>query len=143
MDSGISSDDDYLNKYEIYPLGFIEDHWLQSLYSNALGFVYPSIHEGFGLPPLEAMACGTPVIASNTSAVPEILEDTAVLVDPCDLNEIVSAIIELWTTPSFQNEMIIRGLNHVKKFNWEDSAAKHLELYHKYDLNPCDDKVFS
>ncbi len=124
-------------------LGYAQYDDLPYLYSGADLLLFLSLYEGFGLPPLEAMACGTPVIASNTSAVPEILEDTAVLVDPCDLNEIVSAIIELWTTPSLQNEMIIRGLNHVKKFNWEDSAAKHLELYHKYDLNPFDDKVFS
>ena len=129
MDSGISSDEDYLKKYGIYPLGFIEDHWLQSLYSNALGFVYPSIHEGFGLPPLEAMACGAPVIISNTSSLPEVGGDAALYVDPYSIESIQSAIESLVGDPSLRREMSRKSLTQSRKFSWEKTAILTEKIY--------------
>jgi len=129
LDSGISADDDYLKKYEIYPLGFIEDHWLQSLYSNALGFVYPSIHEGFGLPPLEAMACGAPVIISNTSSLPEVGGDAALYVDPYSIESIQSAIESLVNDSSLRREMSRKSLTQSRKFSWDKTAILTEKIY--------------
>ena len=110
-------------------LGFVKYEELPYLYSGAEIFLYPSLYEGFGIPPLEAMACGTPVIASNTSSIPEILEGNALLVNPRNQDEITNAIVRLWQSPSLQKEFISKGLAHANRFKWNESAYKHIEIY--------------
>ena len=79
------------------------------------------------------MACGTPVIASNTSSIPEILGESALLVNPHNQDDITDVIIRLWQNPSLQKELTLKGLVHANHFNWKQSAYKHIELY----LNPA------
>jgi len=114
-------------------LGFVKYEDLPCLYSGAELFLYPSLYEGFGIPPLEAMACGTPVIASNTSSIPEILGENALLVNPHNQDDITDAIIRLWQNPSLQKELTLKGLVHANHFKWNESAYKHIELYNKLE----------
>ena len=119
-------------KENILFLGYAKYEDLPYLYSGADLFLFPSLYEGFGIPPLEAMACGTPALASNTSSLPEVLGDCALLVDPYNPADIAEGIIKLWNNPSLQKEMVDKGLIHVQKYNWESSAEEHLEIYQKH-----------
>lgn len=110
-------------------LDFIPEADLPLLYRGASLFVFPSLYEGFGLPPLEAMACGVPVITSNTSCFPEILQKSAIMVDPCDVNRLADEMYNVINDKGLRNELIRRGLEWVKKFTWNSTARKTLELY--------------
>ena len=110
-------------------VGSVDDDELKKLYKNALAFVYPSLYEGFGLPILEAMAAGTPVITSNCSATAEIAGDAARLVDPHNVNEITNAMMELSCCQSKRDRLRQLGLNRVREFSWEKAAISTLELY--------------
>lgn len=101
------------------------------LYSMATGFVFPSLYEGFGLPVVEAMACGTPVITSSTSSLREIAEGAAVLVDPYNTREIAGGIEALLSDESLRNTIREKGLERAKQFTWEKVAADTLECYEK------------
>lgn len=113
---------------KIHFLGYLEDQELQNAYKKAACLVYPSLYEGFGIPPLEAMACGTPVLTSNTSSLPEVVGDAAVTVDPTNVEEIAAGIEEL-----LQNSERYRtkGLERAKLFSWENSARSILEAIHR------------
>lgn len=98
------------------------------LYRKAFALVYPSLYEGFGLPPLEAMSCGCPVIASNTSSIPEVVSDAGILVDVHNTLSISDALNKL-LNDSIRHEYIIRGLDRAKLFSWDSTVAKYLQVY--------------
>lgn len=116
----------------IKELGYVQDDELTMLYSMAKVFIYPSLFEGFGLPVLEAMACGTPVITSNSSALPEVGGEAVLYVDPNSEENITSKIIELLDNTSLQKDLIKRGLQRSKLFTWENNAKKSIKLFKKY-----------
>lgn len=126
-------------------LGYILDEELPALYSAAELFVYPSLYEGFGLPPLEAMACGTPVIVSNRSSLPEVVGDAGILIDPEDTDGIAEAMEKILQQPSLRKELSEKGLQQAKKFSWSKCASETIELYKQIylqnqsisDINPC------
>ena len=112
-------------------LGYVSDETLASLYRLAAVFVFPSIYEGFGLPPLEAMACGAPVVTSNVSSLPEVTGDAAVLVDPHDTSSIVQGVRRVLSDPVFANQLRQRGPVRARQFSWERSVAKTRDLYER------------
>ena len=109
-------------------LDYVPDEDLPHLYSEAKALVFPSLHEGFGLPPLEAMASGTPVVVSNTSSLPEICGDAACYVDPYDTESIAEGICKVLDNRDFRDHLIAKGLERVKAFSWERSANKILDI---------------
>lgn len=94
-------------------------------------FVFPSIYEGFGLPPLEAMACGTPVISSNAASLPEVCGDAAVCVDPQSERSIAGAMEDLWKSPSRRTDLSRRGLARARRFTWDTFAQGTWKTYEK------------
>ncbi|MBI4666411.1 MAG: glycosyltransferase family 4 protein [Nitrospinae bacterium] len=102
---------------------------LLHLYQNSDMFVFPTRYEGFGLPVLEAMACGAPVITSNISSLPEIAGDAALLIDPLSVDEISRAMIKLSNNPGLRAEMREKGFKQAAKFSWMDTARQTLEVY--------------
>jgi glycosyltransferase involved in cell wall biosynthesis len=110
-------------------LGYVPDDQLAVLYRLAAVFVFPSLCEGFGLPPLEAMASGTPVVVSNVSSLPEVVGDAAVLVDPHDIDSIVDGLRCVLTNPARAEDMRRKGLERSREFSWERSVARTLEVY--------------
>ncbi len=109
--------------------GYVSDEELADLYSNAALFIYPSVYEGFGIPPLEAMACGAAVIASNASSLPEVCSDAAYYVDPMSPEAIMNAILKMLHDDALRNLLIEKGLSRARKFSWEQSAAAHKKLF--------------
>lgn len=107
--------------------GFIAEEDLPSLYRQAKMLIYPSLYEGFGLPPLEAMACGTPVVASNTTGLPEAVGEAALLVDPTSTEEIASAMVRLLGNPSLRESLTQAGMERVKNLTWERTAQQLLD----------------
>jgi len=112
-------------------LGYISDEELAKVYNLASLFIYPSFYEGFGLPIVEAMACGTPVITSNVSSLPEVGGDAVIYVNPNDINDIKEKIQIVLNNEGLQKQMIQKGLKRAKEFTWEKSAKKHIELFQK------------
>lgn len=112
-------------------LDFVPDDDLSALLSACDAFVFPSLYEGFGLPPLEALACGAPVICSNTSSLPEVVGDAALLVNPRDVNEIVNAIARVLTDQTLRNELRVKGFAQAARFSWERAARETLAVYHR------------
>jgi glycosyltransferase involved in cell wall biosynthesis len=110
-------------------LGYLPADTLAILYRLAAVFVFPSLYEGFGLPPLEAMACGTPVVTSNVSSLPEVTGGAAVLVDPYDVESIVDGIARILSSPSLSHELRAKGIARAREFSWERSVARTRELY--------------
>ena len=110
-------------------LGHVSDADLPSLVSGALAFVYPSLYEGFGLPPLEAMACGTPVITSNRSSLPEVVDDAALVVDPDDREALVDAMARLVSDATLREEFRARGLERARRYSWDETARRTIEVY--------------
>ncbi len=110
-------------------IGYIPENDLPALYSMAEFFVFPSIYEGFGIPPLEAMACETPVLASNTGALSEITGGNCLMVNPYNTDEIVVGIHKLITDENLRRSYIYKGKKWVKQFTWERTARKTLEVY--------------
>ncbi|MFZ4797221.1 MAG: glycosyltransferase family 4 protein [Bacteroidia bacterium] len=108
---------------------------LPAIYSQANLFLYPSIRESFGIPLLEAMACGAPIITSNTSSMPEVAGDAALFVNPFEANEIANAIIELQKNSNKRQELILNGKKRVEHFTWKSNALQTIELYNKYSQN--------
>ncbi len=117
------------NKKNIHYLGFISDEDLAKVYNLASLFVFPSFYEGFGLPPLEAMACGTPVVSSNLTSMPEICMDAAVYCDPYDTKDIKNKIELVLTDKALQNTLINKGLKQAGKFTWGKSAREHIAVF--------------
>jgi glycosyltransferase involved in cell wall biosynthesis len=110
-------------------MGFVPIDVLRIFYDAAKVFVFPSLYEGFGLPPLEAMAHGTPVLTSNTSSLPEVVGNAAVLVNPENAFEIMRALQRVLLDRALREKLRQRGYDQVKKFSWESSAAEVLAGY--------------
>ncbi len=92
-------------------------------------FVYPSLYEGFGLPPLEAMACGTPVITSNASSLPEVVGDAGMLVDPRSVDELADAMQRVLSDGELRTEMRTKGLERARQFSWQKAAKETVSVY--------------
>ncbi len=110
--------------------GSVSDEDLADIYRGAEFLVYPSKYEGFGLPPLEAMACGTPVLAARSSSIPEVVGEAAVLFDPDDVEEMAARMIEVAASPAVRDDLQAKGLARAAGFRWEKAAAATLEVYH-------------
>jgi glycosyltransferase involved in cell wall biosynthesis len=104
---------------------------LPALYSGASVFVFPSLYEGFGLPPLEAMACGTPVVCSSAGSLPEVVGDAALLVPPTDAEALAAAVRQVLTDPDLQNALRQRGVERSRLFSWERTAWATLAVYQR------------
>ena len=113
--------------------GYVADEDLPSLYAAASVFAYPSLYEGFGIPPLESMACGTPVVASTAGALPEVLGDAALLVDACDEEALARALEVALSDDGTLRE---RGLERASRFRWEDAAARTWRVYEEVSAAP-------
>lgn len=109
--------------------GFVPDRTLAVLYRLATVFVFPSLYEGFGLPPLEAMASGTPVVTSNLSSLPEVVGDAALLIDPYDPLSIAEGMRQVLTDEALRDRLIANGLARVRTFSWETSVRRVREIY--------------
>jgi glycosyltransferase involved in cell wall biosynthesis len=109
--------------------GYVPESDLPALYSGALCFVYPSIFEGFGLPPLEAMKCGAPVVVGNKTSLPEVVGDAALAVDPFDPQAIASAIKRLMDNPALRKQLSVRGQERAGAFSWRETARQTLKVY--------------
>jgi glycosyltransferase involved in cell wall biosynthesis len=128
-------------------LGYVSDGELRVLYEQAACFVYPSLYEGFGLPPLEAMACGCPVIVSNTTSLPEVCGDATIYCDPRDPTDIASKIEQLVKDKTLQNTMRQKGLERAEQFSWVNTVQQTLTVIEKLnrmitsqridDVNKC------
>ncbi len=109
-------------------LGFVEDEDLPALYRRAALFAFPSLYEGFGLPVLEAMACGVPVVCSNTSSLPEVAGDAALLVDPRDIDALSATLRRAMEDDDLRRTMVERGLAQAARFTWDRSARQLLDI---------------
>ena len=109
----------------------IPDLDLAYYYSSAVLLAYPSLYEGFGLPPLEAMACGCPVVTSNTSSLPEVVGEAGIMADPYDTDSLFKAMRQVLTDDKLRDDMVRKGLEQAKKFSWEKAAEQTLEVYNK------------
>ena len=109
--------------------GYVAEKDLPALYSGAQAFVFPSLYEGFGLPPLEAMACGTPVISSNTSSMPEVIGKAGILISPKDERVWAKNIVKILQDRGLAQTLSKMGLRQAKKFSWDASARKTIEVY--------------
>lgn len=109
--------------------GFVEDKDLPILLKGADLMIFPSLYEGFGLPPLEAMACGCPVVASDSASIPEVCQDAAMYFDPHNEVSISDAISSILTDEDLRKSFIAKGLSHVQNFQWSDCAEKHFEIF--------------
>lgn len=114
---------------EVIFTGFVPDEDLPYMYNMADLFVYLSLFEGFGIPPLEAMACGVPVICSNTTSMPDVVGEGGILVDPTDQRAVEKTILDVLESPSLQREMRDKGIAQAKKFSWERTAKETLKVY--------------
>ncbi|MDH7482320.1 MAG: glycosyltransferase family 1 protein [Armatimonadota bacterium] len=110
-------------------LGYVPAEDLPALYGAASVFVYPSVYEGFGLPPLEAMACGTPVITSSTTSLPEVVGDVGIMVEPHDVEALADAILRVLCDFDLRQEMKAKGIERAKRFSWEETARQTLKVY--------------
>lgn len=111
--------------------GYVPEADLPGLYSGALCFVYPSYFEGFGLPPLEAMKCGAPVIAGNRASLPEVVGDAGLLVDPFNIDAIAAALGTVIDDPDLRSRLRAKGLNRARMFDWRETARRTLEVYQR------------
>ncbi len=113
----------------VHFLGPVSESDLIAFYNLADVFVFPSLYEGFGFPPLEAMACGTPVVASHAASLPEVVGDAGLLVDPCDPEAMAEAIHRVLQDPELAEELRRRGLERARQFTWERTAQETLAVY--------------
>jgi glycosyltransferase involved in cell wall biosynthesis len=109
----------------------VTDHQLASLYRGADCLVHPSLYEGFGLPLLEGMACGTPVVAGACTSMPEVLGDAGALVDPRDAGALERVLVDLLSSPGKREQFSARGVNRARHFTWKHSARLTVEAYMK------------
>jgi glycosyltransferase involved in cell wall biosynthesis len=109
--------------------GYIHDDDLPALYSLAVAFAYPSLYEGFGLPVLEAMACGTPVVTSNVSSLPEVVGDAGLLVDPQSVGELSESLRRVLAHADLAADLRRRGRERAWRFSWHSTAQKTLDVY--------------
>lgn len=116
-------------KKQLFYSGYIDNQDLAALYNTAFTFLYPSLRESFGIPILEAMACGTPVITSHTSAMPEVAGEGAVLINPEQPQQIADALIKLENDADFYQKQVDYGLERVKLFSWRNTAEAYSKIY--------------
>jgi glycosyltransferase involved in cell wall biosynthesis len=117
-------------EYSVIFPGMVPEDELTALYQGAFTYVFPSLYEGFGLPPLEAMRCGTPVVASKASCLPEICgENNALFFDPYDPEDMANSIRRVWLDGDLRKDLRDRGLRHSRKFSWKSMAEETLALY--------------
>ncbi len=109
--------------------GYVSEELLAWLYSSSRCFLYPTLYEGFGFPPLEAMACGTPVITSDCTSLPEVAGDAAILVDPTADKSIGDALVRVLQDEPLRRQLIQRGREQVRRFGWQDTVQKTLGVY--------------
>ena len=127
--------------------GFVNDKMLVNYYKKATLVAYPSLYEGFGLPPLEAMASGVPVVTSNTSSIPEVVGDAALMISPYDCNQLAHTLARVIKDEKLREFLIIRGLEQVRKFNWYRVARNILGIYSEIfndkskKKNACDNYI--
>jgi len=110
-------------------LGYVDDDALAHLYAGAQAMIWPTLYEGFGLPPLEAMASGTPVITSHVSSLPEVVGEAAVLVDPHDVNELCQAMCRVLEDHDWAESLRVKGLARSERFCWSRCASEHAAVY--------------
>lgn len=127
-----------IDKYkdDIFFKGFVDDLTLKQYYQSATVVAYPSIYEGFGLPPLEAMSCGTPVITSYSSSIPEVVGNAALLIDPFNTKQLADSLYNVITDTALHQELTKRGLQRAKQFNWQKVAHDTLEVF--YELSDAE-----
>ncbi|MFT7511925.1 MAG: glycosyltransferase involved in cell wall biosynthesis [Candidatus Omnitrophota bacterium] len=113
----------------VHVTGYVDREELPALYSAADLFAYPSLYEGFGLPPLEAMACGCPVMTSNVSSLPEVVGDAAVTVDPLDIQDIIRGLSEPILDEQYRQELRVAGMARAATFTWERTAEETVAVY--------------
>jgi glycosyltransferase involved in cell wall biosynthesis len=128
-DETLRSIEEHRMKDSIVLTGYVPQSDLPALYSGSICFVYPSYFEGFGLPPLEAMKCGTPVIAGNRTSLPEVVGDAGILVDPFDVDAIAAAIERLVDDPDLRQQLSVKGLARSRLFDWNETARRTLNVY--------------
>ena len=109
--------------------GYVADEDLSAIYSGARMFVYPSFYEGFGLPPLEAMQCGVPVITSNTSSLPEVVGNAGLMVDPKDGDALCQAMFDIYRQPSLRDDLSRRSIERSRAFSWDICARETVRAY--------------
>jgi glycosyltransferase involved in cell wall biosynthesis len=109
--------------------GHVRDEQLAKLYRYSIALVYPSLYEGFGIPPLEAMACGTVVIASNCSSIPEVVGDAGILLDPTSVDELTDALLFIADHPEERERLIAEGRLRAQLFDWDKTVAQTLDVY--------------
>lgn len=119
------------NKEYIRYLGYVTDNQLAHIYNLATVFIYPSLYEGFGLPPLEAMACGTPVIVSSVASLPEVCGDAAIYIEPTDHIDIKNKILVIAKDEKLREELSQKSKAQAALFSWEKSAIEHFEVFEK------------
>lgn len=118
-----------LARNRIVLTGFVDDEDLATFYSGALCFVYPSQYEGFGLPPLEAMQCGTPVITSNSSSLPEVVGNAGIMIDPDKTDELCQAMLDVYRSSALRDSLSVLALHRSKQFSWERFVKRTIEAY--------------
>lgn len=119
---------------DVREIGYVPDADLPALYGGARMFVFPSLWEGFGIPAIEAMACGTPVLTSNLSALPEVCGNAALLVDPYDVNDIAHGMLQLWRDDELADTLSARGLRNARRFDWGRTALATARVYREAAL---------
>jgi len=117
---------------DIIFVGYIPEEDMPKWYNAADILVYPSAYAGFGLPPLEAMACGTPVITSNTTSLPEVVGDAGIMIDPQNIELMADKMYDVLTNDTLKDNMINKGLKRAKLFRWDDAAEKTLNIYREF-----------
>ncbi len=116
-------------------IGYVPDEHLPHLYSSCDFFVFPSLYEGFGLPVLEAMACGAPVVTSQVSSIPEVAGEAALYFDPAQVESIAASMIAAWESPNRLSDLRQKGFQQVQLFSWVSAAEKLLQTYHRHGFN--------
>jgi glycosyltransferase involved in cell wall biosynthesis len=132
LDESIKNRLDELRDMDIITTGYVPDEDLPALYSGASVFVYPSLYEGYGMPPLEAMACNTPVIVANNSSLPEVVGDAGILVDAYDVDSLVMYLEKVLGDPALAAELRRRGLARAQASNWDESARRLLAVISEF-----------
>ncbi|GGI46242.1 glycosyl transferase family 1 [Paenibacillus marchantiophytorum] len=112
-------------------LGYVSDDELSVLYSKCFAFIYPSLYEGFGLPVLEAMSCGAPVITSNISSIPEVVGNAGLLINPIEVKSLLEAMVTIESNNDLRNELILKSEIQAQKFSWYTAAEQMLDIYQK------------
>lgn len=119
---------EYQSVKNIKFLGRVDDNDLKKMYNNARGFIFPSLYEGFGIPPLEAQSCGCPVIVSDRSSLPEVFSDSALYIEPTNLDDLKEKMQSLLVNNNLRNDLIQKGYENSKRFSWEKSAHQIIAI---------------